>query len=565
MTGNDRPRLLFFAGLAFVFAVALWFRVSSLGAFPWHDADESYYGLQTARMLKGEAFEVRTMNRNVLNPFLVALQGPFQLMVARPSLWVLRLPAVLCGVLAVVLTYAIGKRVLDRTTALTAAILLATLPCAVYHSRVGLEMSQLPLFGLLVIGFALRGHGPGLLVTFLASMLVHPTAIFLIPVALPIFLVQLARRSDGDCDGDPARRRRRLIVSTVVAGVVVATVSGLILVHPMARIYLARRPPLNWGRFYEGYERLLFLRYVPGAKTTFRLPGAFSRALFLALLAIGTVRLVRERRWERLALIAGLASSLSIFHLVAGPRMLRVYDTHRYGIVFLLPTVLAVACLLGDLLPGPSPAGSTSGATRRIPLVAALILGCLFLLATKQNYFDPITADLRESLWTFRPEGKDEFERAFRLIRHDNARARAGRGPAASHAVAGATPLPIVAHDYWALMPLAYFASSRRDFEVVRLIGQEELGRGSIEDLAREKRRELSDRLRSGAYVVERVGIPEAWGGRVIDDAVKSSFPPEQVRRWEVPNRSGHPALIVYRLKDHPAPLAAGAASNVLR
>ena len=117
----------------------------------------------------------------------------------------------LCGVLAVILTFVIGARTLDRTTALIATVLLAALPCVVYQSRVGLEMCQIPLFGIIAIAFALRGHGPGLVVSFLASMLVHPTDVFLIPIVLPIYLVQLFRGGEGK----PAARRRILIASAL--------------------------------------------------------------------------------------------------------------------------------------------------------------------------------------------------------------------------------------------------------------------------------------------------------------------------------------------------------------
>src|SRR5207245_2022519 len=97
-----------------------------------------------------------------------------------------------------VLTYVIGARVLDRTTGLIAAMLLAALPYAIHQSRNGLEMSQLPLAGIVVLGFALRGNSLGALLSFLASMLVHPTAIFLMPIALFVLLVQLARSAQGD-------------------------------------------------------------------------------------------------------------------------------------------------------------------------------------------------------------------------------------------------------------------------------------------------------------------------------------------------------------------------------
>jgi hypothetical protein len=553
MTVTDKPRLLLAAGLAILFAAALWLRVSSLGAFPWHNADESYYGVQTAHLLRGEAFAVRTMNHNIINPFLIALQGPFHL-VSRPSVWVLRAPAVICGILAVILTYVIGVRVLDRGTAQIATVLMATLPCAIYQSRVGLEMSQLPLFSLVVIAFALRGHGPGLLVSFLASMLVHPPAIFLIPIALPIFLVQLYRKGEDD----PVRRRRMFIGSTVVSLVVVAAVSVVIFNHPMAQVYLARRPPLNWRNFLDGYERVLFFLYDGISMRSMRLHRWIFRGLFLTLLVLGTGRLVRHRQWERLALIAGLASSLVVFHFVAGPRMLRVYGTHRYGVVFIVPTILVFSCLMQALLPAPSPDGSPGRAMSRVPLAVALVLGWALLLSVKLNQFDPILTGLGESLWTFQSDGEDEFEGALSLILRESARTRAGEDPAAK-------PTRIIAQDYWVLMPLAYLSGSSKDLEVDRLIDDEEWGRDSVENITRAKRRELGDRVRAGAFVVERVGNPDVWGGKVIEDTMRGSFPPGRVQRWEVPNRNGSPALIVYRIKDDPNPLASAADPSGVR
>jgi hypothetical protein len=282
-TGHLAARLAFAFGLAVLFAFAFWVRVSSLGAFPWHDADESYYGVQTAHMLQGKAFEVRTVNKNVLNPYMVAMQVPLHLM-ARPALWVLRAPAALCGILAVVLTYVIGARVLDRTTALIAAMLMAALPYAVHQSRVGLELSEIPLAGIVVIGFALRGHSLGVLLALLGSMLIHPTAIFLMTIALTILLVQLARKGEGD----PARRRRVLVVSAAGSLVVAGAVSAVIFNHSMLQIFLKRRPPLNWPQFLDRFERaLFFLHYTRPSKTIFHLHRWVFRSVVGTLLVFG--------------------------------------------------------------------------------------------------------------------------------------------------------------------------------------------------------------------------------------------------------------------------------------
>jgi hypothetical protein len=544
-------RLVFATALAALFAMAFWFRVSSLGAFPWHNADESYYGVQTARLLAGKVFATRTMNHNVLNPFLVAMEVPFHLL-ARPDVWALRAPAVICNVLAVVLTYVIGARVLDRTTALIAAMLLASLPCAIYNSRVGLEMSQLPLCGLIVLGFALRGHGPGLLVSFLASMLVHPSAVFLMPIGLPVYLVRLFRagRSQAVSAPGPVRRRGMPIVPLLVALVIVVAVSLVIFNHPVAQVYIKRRPKLHWLHFLDGYERALFFLYVSVSRLALRLHRWVFRGLVLALVVLGARGLVRDRQWERLALIAGLLLSLSIFHFVAGPNMLRNLGTHRYGIVFLLPTALAFGCLLERLrVPGTSaPAGTTGNAVRRLPLAVALVLAWALLWSVKLNLLDPDMSKDRESIWTFQADRKDEYEGALSLIRRDVARRRS-RGWMAA---VGDPPPPtqLIVHDFWAFMPLAYLAGSSKDFAVVPLLDLEGQVNRSFDDLCREKQRTLENEMRSGAYAICRVGVPDYGGGTVIEDTVKSAFVPGQVQRWEVPTRGGGAGLIVYRLED---------------
>jgi hypothetical protein len=551
----DKPRLLLAVGFAVYFAAALWFRLSSLGAFPCHDADESYYGVQIARVLNGESFEVLTFNKNVINPFLVGLQIPLQ-MVARPSLWVLRAPAALSGVLAVILAYVIGSRVLDRTTALIAAALLATLPCVVYQSRVGLEMSQLPLFGLIVIAAALRGHATGLLLAFLASMLVHPTDIFLIPIAVPSFLVQFARKLATRVDVDPARRRRLLISTAVVTPAVIAAVSAVIFVHPMAQIYLKRRPPLDWWQFLDSFERVLFDLHAPLTKATIHLYRWAFRGAMAVLLVFGTVRLARQRRWERLALVAGVAASLAVFHFVAGPRILRDV-AFRYGVVFMLPTVLAVACLLeGMLAPRSSaPESSTRPALRRLPLALGLVLSWALLLGLKQNLFDRCMRDERESLWTFQPDQDDQYERALALIRRDLTERRLAAGIDPTRGTLPRTS--VIVHDYWALMPLTYLAGSSKDLELVRLIDPDQHASCDLDRVCREKQRELGDRLRTGAYAITRVGVQAYGGGTVIQDTVSADFAPGQVRRWVVPTRAGGPGLIVYRFEDDASRIAA--------
>ena len=185
------------ASLWLLLAAALWCRTTSLEAIPEVHGDETWYGLQVGHLLRGEPFETRTFSGNPLNPFFSGLMVPLHLAI-RPTGWILRTPAVLCGILAVVATFVIGSKVLDRTTAMIAAALLAVLPAAIVYGRTAFDCSQLSLFGIVILGFAFQARPIALLASFLLSLLVHPTGVFLLPSALAVFIIQTARKRAGD-------------------------------------------------------------------------------------------------------------------------------------------------------------------------------------------------------------------------------------------------------------------------------------------------------------------------------------------------------------------------------
>src|SRR3954452_18366153 len=89
------------SAVVILLAAALWLRVAALGSIPELNADEAWFGAQVGRALRGEPFATRTYSGNPLNPFFSGMIAP--LMAAfGPSTWVVRAPAVACGVLAIV-------------------------------------------------------------------------------------------------------------------------------------------------------------------------------------------------------------------------------------------------------------------------------------------------------------------------------------------------------------------------------------------------------------------------------------------------------------------------------
>src|SRR5262245_43747402 len=94
---HHRKRLFLWNGLALV-AVSVALRVWLLGRLPGVNGDEAWMGVQAQRWLRG-SIAWRTPTGNLINPFFfvpeVVLHALF-----RPSFTLLRVPAVISGLLA---------------------------------------------------------------------------------------------------------------------------------------------------------------------------------------------------------------------------------------------------------------------------------------------------------------------------------------------------------------------------------------------------------------------------------------------------------------------------------
>src|SRR5262249_47453522 len=145
--------------------------------------------------------------------------------------------------------------------------------------------------------------------------------------------------------------------------------SALYRLHPLGF------KPLHWPTFLLSYGRFL-LGLAEYLGKPVRAPwlgvydGLFWGIVLTLPLSCGRA-LVRRRRWGVLALWAGLAASLAAFHMMAGAIVLTSVF-HRYGNVFIVPSVFALAALAREALftaaePGPA-------RPRLLPVTFALAL-----------------------------------------------------------------------------------------------------------------------------------------------------------------------------------------------
>ncbi len=525
LTRRDLPAVALAANLALLFGVAVWLRTTSLESLPEPNGDESWYGVQAGRIIRGLPFAPRTPNGNPLNPFHVGTEA-LLLLAFRPSFWILRVSSAASGIAAVVLAYVLGRKVLDRGTALLAAGVLAVLPIAIHYSRLGYDCSQTPLFSVLALYWAWNGNGRGLLLGYALCLVAHPSNLFLLPVLLAVYLSRTL---------SPCRDRG------AVGRAVVTTAGGLALAAALA-IY-QRRLTREFLKIRQGDALLFLKRYanllVAGPCDANRLQVGIVLAVVLLGIVIGAWRLAVTRRWDRLAMLGGLVLGASACFVTVGSDTFPPIE-QRYGLFLVVPTAFAAACVIRGLLIVPT--GRVSAAARSAQVACLLAAGWALLFCFGVNRCDPRGPPPAFGLWrdkalppraAFPPESLASFGTdrpdskavAFRVILHDVERRPGGRR--------GGTV--ILAQDWWTYRPLQYLAGQRPEIAVV------EWSKVPFGTLDSYKRR-FQARLRGGAYVV-------CFSDQFLERFVQDEFPADQIRRWEVPAYGG-PYLTILRLKD---------------
>ncbi len=523
--------------LAALLGEALWLRACALGAMPEVNGDEAFYGLVAGRAVLGRKVPLLTHSGNVPDPFYALMLAPL-IAVFGPKFWVLRLPALISGVLAVVVAWTLGRRVFGRPVALALAVLMAVLPPCVLVGGIGFEHTQSPLFGLLAISYAFQARPLRVLLAFLACFLVHPTNIFLLPALAGVFVASAWKR----CESVEARRRLLLGVAglTLLAVGTVGVYAGWRGVLAAGREGGALGRDLDWGRYLDGFTRLLtgvtYLVDKPSAD--FILQRKLGFWALVALVLVAVPRWMFDRSWDRLGLVLGLLVGMAGLHFLAGPSVFGV-DTMRYGFVFLAPTAVAIALGLEPLLRRRT----VEGAPR------LRLLGTLLLIALA---FVPL-ADMRDHMliyharlgggsllepWTVR----GPLECAFEQIADD-----LDSGSESGSLERRSSKRVVVAQNWWFHKPLEYLALARPE---LRVVAYDRLG-----DTEEARRRRLRQLIEQGAFTVGYID-------QELDRSVLSATDVDRTHRWEI-DHGGQPVVSVTRLDPASGPaIAAGSGTE---
>ncbi len=502
------------AALILLFAFAFWQRTTSLESLPDISGDEVWHAIQITNFVKGEPYKIWTATDLPLSPIHSMLEIPF-LLVLEPSLWMVRLPAVITGTLAVVFTYILSRRMFDRVTATMASALLAILPLTIIYSRVSYECSSSPLFGILAIYLAYQLRIKTLTAILPLSYFIHPTTIFLFPELLGIVLARTLTESRED----PSRR----------TGLLVKREAALVSVGAAMSLYTMLRPATQkmsviFDTGLSGkHDFLLFLSRLEhiflGDARSFPIRSILFWGILLALHVLGLRRLVRDRKWDRVAMVVSpVICALGLF-VMGGSNIIKPAMA-RYGLSLAVPMILSIACLVRSLLAEPS--SPRRLVLRRLEMTALLAVGWAILLGfdlarlNRWAYIPKVPYRAKESPWSFRSEASTPAKQLYHIItkdlgpvpdptRHDD-----DTGPART---------AILAEDWPRYGPLEWLISVRPD---VHVFDYHDLG-----DIQGPKVERMHRSLLQGGYAL---CIPEGE----MDNLVRIFYPVAMRRQWEI-------------------------------
>jgi hypothetical protein len=442
--------------------VAVFLRCFHLANLPGMNGDEAWSGVQALRWLRGESISWWTPTGNPLNWFyfvpLVALHA-----VAPPSFALLRLPALVTGLLALPINYALCRRAFDSRTAVISTWLLALLPIDIAYSRFGWDASQSLLATLLVMYLALihfrRRPLTSMIPTaavlaLVMAIWVHPTNVFAAPLVVVPALY---------------RRRQQLVQALKTALATAGTSSRTVLAMSSAAVALglllgvrgAVSHGYGWGElgpFAENYLRLFsgatVYEFVAGIGTAesngtwFAYLPATCNLIFGCLAIAGLLGLLarlarRPASCNEMLVLSWFTMAIGFF-VIAGPVAIAAHH-ERYGICLVAPGALVLSRGLAWWIEAHQP--------RRVAVMAALgAVAWLMPLSFYLGYFTYIERTGGSSHLTFRTAAVEPKQQALEFI-------NAHRLPNEATTV--------VCHEWWNYWPLEYLALGQQDVRVL--------------------------------------------------------------------------------------------------
>lgn len=448
------------ANLVALLVVAVALRVWRLGTISGVNGDEAWTAVQAIAWLNGQEVTWRTPNGNPLNPFYMLPTLALHALAA-PSFTLLRLTALISGLLALMANFFLCRRAFDLRTAILSTGILALLPIDIAYSRFAWDASQSLLATVLVMYLPLLGgtsrkpaggiSGWGTL-ALAGAILVHPTNVFAAPLLVIPALVTRRRQIAEAWENTTIPARSWNLAALVILAVAAAygvwrfadlashRLHGLASIRSFAELYLQLFSGTTVYAFISGAT-------LPDSAGAWSWLATACDAFCLALIAgaaWGWLRRSQQNVSQRDAcVLLGWGTMLLGFFLVAGPEALAPH-AERYGICLIAPAALVWARGLAWWLEQSS--------TRRYSAAILSIVAWWWPGSFALGYFVYFLLTGGTSHPTFRTAEVEPKLQALRLIESS---APVGRST------------QVVCQEFWNYWPLAYLAAGDRNVQVL--------------------------------------------------------------------------------------------------
>jgi len=423
-------------------------RFVGLGHLPGINGDEAYLGTKVVLFMRGEEISLLTGTNLPPDPlsFLLSMGvhavGPI-------SFVSLRLPSALSGVLAVILSFVLFRRLWGTGAALCIAALVAALPVHVGYSRFFWEPSQTPLACTVALYAAYRRNAWLALSATALLVWVHPTNVFALPVLAAPFVPGLAERFSVAAQRVRDRDRRALLLLASAFAVIVLAAwqvgRNVRLGGLLGAAAVRATSPKAMGLFVERWAGLLdgstLYTYITGP-----LPEGMAMAHHLAFALLFALpvaaALLRCHHRDLRCMAAGLGLALPLFYLFAGPEAIRP-NSERYAMWMTVPHCVLLGLALSGL--------ARELARPRLAPVAAALLSVAMLLSFQHGYLRRLELYNSQSERTFMTGEVEPKRAAFERILELREPARRTR---------------ILTEDWWTYWAFAYQSLAHEGIEV---------------------------------------------------------------------------------------------------
>jgi len=368
---------------------ALALRLAFLDTLPGVNGDEAWYGLWVLRCVNEGVCPLRTPSGNLVNPFYMVLVAVFQTVIGIPSVLALRLPAVVGGLGFIAAAYGVCRAAIGRNAALIYALLAATLPIDIAYSRYGWDTAEMGLAATLVLATALQGRWLLSVLALAASLLVHPTGVFLLPIMLMLLLRETVEERRVST--------RNLLLTGIFFICAAAGAAVGIGLHDKLSLGLPN-PPFSTGyalavmagivRFFSGAT---IAAYLSGGDPGWGVDAVTGTVLVLAVLVLAR-RIPADAESKETATLFGVLLSVLAFGLMGGPLALSP-GWERYAMVLVAPVLLVLALALNRAAQTRAPAAVTAAALLGTIWMASFFAAYLLaMLQSGGREADPATA-----------------------------------------------------------------------------------------------------------------------------------------------------------------------------